>query len=82
VTGFAACLFEELRQSSIKVTTVFPGSTRTEFFQEIPGASAHANMVDPDELAATLAHVLDTSPNYLIREIEIRPVNSKPPKGA
>lgn len=80
VTGLTDCLFQDLRQDGVKVTTVFPGSTRTEFFNEIPGAAAHANMVDPEELAGTLVHILNTSPNYLVREIEVRPLNSKPPR--
>ena len=80
VSGFSESLFNELRKEGIKVTTVFPGSTNTHFFDEIPGFDAHENMVSSDELAASVIHVLDTSPNYLIREIEIRPLNSKPPE--
>ncbi len=77
VTGMSECLFHELRKSGVKVTTVFPGSTATHFFDEIPGVVPNDKMVDPEELAASILHVLDTSPNYLIREIEIRPLNSK-----
>jgi NAD(P)-dependent dehydrogenase (short-subunit alcohol dehydrogenase family) len=77
VAGLTECLFQELRKDGIKVTTVFPGSTATHFFDAIPGFTASDKMLDPDELAASIVHVLDTSPNYLIREIEIRPLNSK-----
>ena len=77
LTGMTDCLFHELRKDGIKVTTVFPGSTATHFFDEIPGVVPNDKMVDPQELAASIVHVLDTSPNYLIREIEIRPLNSK-----
>ena len=77
VTGMTDCLFQELRKDGIKVTTVFPGSTATHFFDEIAGAAANDKMLDPDELAHSIVHVLDTSPNFLIREIEIRPLNSK-----
>lgn len=77
VAGMSECLFHELRKSGVKVTTVFPGSTETHFFDAIPGVEANDKMVDPNELAASILHVLDTSPNYLIREIEIRPLNSK-----
>jgi NAD(P)-dependent dehydrogenase (short-subunit alcohol dehydrogenase family) len=77
VSGLTDCLFQELRKDGIKVTTVFPGSTATHFFDGIPGFVANDKMLDPDELAYSIVHVLDTSPNYLIREIEIRPLNSK-----
>jgi NAD(P)-dependent dehydrogenase (short-subunit alcohol dehydrogenase family) len=77
VAGMTDCLFQELRKDGIKVTTVFPGSTATHFFDAIPGFSAHDKMLDADELARSIVHVLDTSPNYLIREIEIRPLTSK-----
>jgi NAD(P)-dependent dehydrogenase (short-subunit alcohol dehydrogenase family) len=77
VTGMTDCLFQELRKDGIKVTTVFPGSTATQFFDEIPGVVPNDKMLDPRELADSIVHLLDTSPNYLIREIEIRPLNSK-----
>ncbi len=77
VTGLTDSLFQELRKDGIKVTTVFPGSTATQFFDEIPGFAANDKMLDPRELADSIVHLLDTSPNYLVREIEIRPLNSK-----
>ena len=77
LAGFSESLFQELRSQGIKATTVYPGSTATHFFDEIPGASAHERMVDPRELAASIVHLMDTSPNFLIREIEIRPLWTK-----
>ena len=77
LTGMTECLFQELRRDGIKVTTVFPGSTATHFFDSIPGMEANDKMLSAEELAGSILHVLDTSPNFLIREIEIRPLNSK-----
>lgn len=77
LAGFSESLFQELRSQGIKVTTVYPGSTATHFFDDIPGASAHDRMVDPKELAATVVHLMDSSPNFLVREIEIRPLWTK-----
>jgi NAD(P)-dependent dehydrogenase (short-subunit alcohol dehydrogenase family) len=77
LTGMMDCLFQELRRDGIKVTTVFPGSTATHFFDAIPSVQVNDKMLDPAELAESIVHVLDTSPNYLIREIEVRPLNSK-----
>ncbi|MEM6268185.1 MAG: SDR family NAD(P)-dependent oxidoreductase [Bacteroidota bacterium] len=77
LSGFSEVLFQELRAHGIKSTTVYPGSTATNFFDEIPGFSAHERMVDPRELAETVVHLMNTSPNYLVREIEIRPLWTK-----
>lgn len=80
LTGLGESLFSELRKQGIKVTNVYPGSTATHFFEDIPGMDAHSNMLAVEELAASIIHVMNTSRNYLVREIEIRPLNSKPPK--
>lgn len=80
LTGFSESMFQELRPKGIKVTTVYPGSTQTHFFDEIPGTSATDFMLDPQELAEMMVNVMNTSPNFLVREIEMRPLNSKPLK--
>jgi NAD(P)-dependent dehydrogenase (short-subunit alcohol dehydrogenase family) len=77
VTGLSDCLFQELRTAGIKVTTVFPGSTATHFFDAIPGFSASPMMMDPQEVAQMMLHAMNTSPNFLVREIEMRPLRSK-----
>lgn len=78
LTGLGDSLFQELRKQGIKVTNVYPGSTSTDFFDKIEGIKAHPNMLDPAELAASIVHCMNTSPNFVIREIEVRPLNSKP----
>lgn len=77
LAGMSDCLFQELRKDGIKVTTVYPGSTATHFFDEIAGVEANDKMLDPDEVAAAIVHLLDTSPNFLVREIELRPLRSR-----
>jgi len=80
VAGFSDSLFQELRGFGIKVSVIFPGSTDTNFFDEVPGISRHANMLRPEEIAQTLIHILDTAPNCLISEVVVRPLVSKPPQ--
>lgn len=75
VTGLAECLFQELRKDGIKVSTVFPGSTETRFFDEIPTMKARKGKLSTQEVAASIFHILNTAPNCLIRELEIRPLN-------
>lgn len=80
VSGFSESLFHELRKEGIKVTVVYPGAVKTPFFDEIPSVTQHDYMLDPKDLAATILHLMDSPPNYLVREIEVRPLISKPPK--
>jgi len=78
--GFSESLFQELRKDRIKVSTIYPGSIATHFFDEIAGVDAHENMMDAATVAKSIIQIMDTPPNYLVREIEMRPLVSKPPK--
>lgn len=77
--GFSEALFKELRYDKIKVTTLFPGSIATEFFDNADGMNTHSNMMQPDDIANTLIHLLETPDNFLINEITMRPLNPKNP---
>lgn len=77
--GFSEALFKELRYDNIKVTTLFPGSISTNFFENAKGIDVHDNMLHPDDVADTLVHVLETPDNFLIDEITMRPLNPKNP---
>lgn len=82
VAGFSDSLFQELREFGIKVSVLYPGSTATHFFDEVPGISVHENMLRAEEVAETLIHVLNTHPNNVISEVVIRPLRSKPPRNS
>lgn len=75
--GFSDALFKELRFDGIKVSCFFPGSIATRFFDHIEGIEVHDGMMHPDEVANTLIHVLETSDNFLINEITMRPLQPK-----
>lgn len=77
--GFSEALFKELRYDRIKVTTLFPGSIATHFFDNADGMETHSNMLHPDDVADTLIHLLETPDNFLINEITMRPLNPKNP---
>lgn len=79
VSGFSEALFKELRFFDIKVSIINPGSIDTGFFKS-SGIDAHANMLQPKDLANTVIHVLETPDNMLINELTVRPLNPKPPK--
>lgn len=76
VRGFSEALFKELRYDGIKVTCFYPGSIETEFFQT-SGSGSNKNRMQPEEVAQILVNVLETSDNFLINEITMRPLNPK-----
>lgn len=78
--GFSESLFKELRYDGIKVTCLFPGSIATSFFENTSNVDIHPNMMRADDIAKTVNFVLETSDNYLINEITMRPLNPKPPE--
>lgn len=78
--GFSEALFKELRYDKIKVSTMFPGSIATEFFEEATGDETHSNMMQPGDVADTLIHLLETPDNLLINEVTLRPLNPKKPE--
>lgn len=77
--GFSDALFKELRYEDIKVTCMLPGSIRTSFFENID-INTHQNMMSADEVADLLLYILNTSDNFLINEITLRPLNPKEPE--
>ncbi len=78
--GFSEALFKELRYDKIKVSTMFPGSIATNFFDNAGEMETHDNMLQPDDVSDTLIHLLETPDNFLINEIALRPLNPKNPK--
>ncbi|NQZ67974.1 MAG: SDR family NAD(P)-dependent oxidoreductase [Lentisphaeria bacterium] len=65
--GFSDSIFLELRDFGIKVTCVFPGSVDRD-------ESADSWKLDPEEIGESIYHLLNTSPQNCIRELEIRPL--------
>lgn len=76
--GFSEALFKELRSYKIKVTCVNPGSIDTHFFEE-SGIHPHANMMQPEDIADLILHLIETPDNLLVDEITLRPLIPNPP---
>ena len=74
--GFSEALMKEVRDDGIKVTCLFPGSIATEFFR-VAGVDLTPNPMQPEDVAATLLHVLETPDNYLISEAVMRPLRPR-----
>ena len=79
ISGFSEALFKELRVDNIKVTCLNPGSIETGFFKS-SGIESHGNMLQAEDIASTLLHILKTPDNMLISELTVRPLNPKAPE--
>lgn len=75
VRGISQSLFKEVRKSNIKVTCICPGSVNTEFFNQVENITANETMLNPDDIAAFVIHILETPDNFLAVEVELRPMN-------
>lgn len=82
VRGISHSMYKELRNDGIKVTCIFPGSTQTNFFDNIPTVTANENMMQPEDIAGTIIHALESSDNYHHVDIEVRPLRPKGKKKA
>ena len=77
VRGLSHSMFKELRNWDIKVSTIYPGSTNTHFFDVFDSIEANDNMMRPVDIAQTICQVLETHHNYLPVDIEVRPLQPK-----
>ena len=77
VTGISHSMYQELRDFGIKVTCIYPGSVKTNFFDNIDVYTANDNMMRPEDIAKTVVDCLKTHENYLPVDIEVRPLRPK-----
>lgn len=76
VRGFSEAIMKELREDGIKVTCLYPGSVETHFSDD-SGSSGSKNPMQPEDIAATVVHVIEGPDNYLISEVVMRPLRPK-----
>ena len=77
VKGFSQSLFKEVRNDGIKVTCLYPGSTETNFFDDIPGTEPNSQMMQPADIASAIVYALETPFNFHIVDVEMRPLQPK-----
>lgn len=80
VKGFSESLWRELRDFKIKVTCVYPGSVKTDFFRNSPNIQPHDYMLMPDDVADMMIYALKTPDNFHQVNLEVRPLQPKGPK--
>lgn len=71
--AFAECLMLEVRDHGVKVSIVNPGSVATEFSHR----SDPDWMLSAEEVAESVAHVIETPPDVLVHRLEIRALAPK-----
>jgi NADP-dependent 3-hydroxy acid dehydrogenase YdfG len=79
VKGISESLFREVRDYKVKVTCIYPGSTRTDFFRN-SSIAPHAYMLDPADVAKAIVYAIDTPDNFHMVNLEVRPLQPKGPK--
>jgi short-subunit dehydrogenase len=77
VKGISHSMYMELRDFGIKVSTIYPGSIQTNFFDNIEGTKVNENMMRPEDVAQTIVQTLETHPNYFVADVECRPLRPK-----
>ncbi len=77
VRGISHSLYKEVREYGVKVTCIYPGSVKTNFFDPIESVTANDNMIRPEDIASTVIHALESHPNYHHVDIEVRPLMPK-----
>jgi len=70
---FSLSLFEELRKSGIKVTSINPDMTQTAFFKELSFEPSHKEdtHIKPENIATTLMQIVNSP--FVITDITLRP---------
>jgi NADP-dependent 3-hydroxy acid dehydrogenase YdfG len=69
--GLTGCMAEDLRAHGIRVSAICPGSVATEF--GFPGGRDRSKMLQPDDVAHTVAMILTQAPQSFISEVSMRP---------
>jgi NADP-dependent 3-hydroxy acid dehydrogenase YdfG len=80
VKGLSESLFREVRDFGVKVTCIYPGSTKTDFFRNSPGIKPHDYMLMPEDVAANIVYAIQMPANFHTVNLEIRPLQPKGPK--
>ena len=71
LNGFSECMFEDVREYGIKVSTIMPGFVDTDLTQQL-GMNV-GNMITPDDVAESVLYVLSASSHCCPTEIVLRP---------
>ncbi|HYM21216.1 MAG TPA: SDR family oxidoreductase [Candidatus Kapabacteria bacterium] len=72
--GFTNALREEVRSKGIKVISVMPGAVETDSWSIDEVRELRARMMQPEDIANAIAHILDDPQRMMTEEIVLRPI--------
>lgn len=72
--GFTNALREEVRSKGIKVVAVMPGATETDTWSAAELEEFRGRMMQPEDIAASIAHILMDPQRMMTEEIVLRPI--------
>lgn len=73
--AFSSALRKEVRKDGIKVSVVYPGLVDTYFNKSEPGKVENATHLKPDDIAASVLHILSAPKHVVIDELMIHPIS-------
>lgn len=79
VKGMSQSMYKEMRDFGVKVTCVYPGSVKTDFFRN-SAIEVHDYMLMPTDVAQMIVHALETPDNFHQVNLEVRPLQPKGPR--
>lgn len=74
VKAYSGCLFDNIRESGIKVCSIFPGFVNTDMARS--DSLNEGDMIQPSDVAETVKYVLKSSSTVCPTEIKLRPQRS------
>jgi NADP-dependent 3-hydroxy acid dehydrogenase YdfG len=80
VKGISESMYKELRDHKVKVTCVYPGSTKTDFFRNVESIEPHDYMLMPEDVATMIVQATETPDNFHQVNLEVRPLQPRGPK--
>lgn len=72
--GLTNSLREEARKHNVKVIAVLPGATETPLWDAEEREKFHERMMQPEDIASTIIHLLQQPDRMLAEEIVLRPI--------
>jgi NAD(P)-dependent dehydrogenase (short-subunit alcohol dehydrogenase family) len=80
VKGLSESLFREVRDFRVKVTCLYPGSVKTDFFRNAANITPHDYMLMPEDIALSIIQAVEMPDNFHTVNLEVRPLQPKGPK--
>ncbi|GAC1516301.1 MAG: SDR family oxidoreductase [Gemmatimonadaceae bacterium] len=75
VLGWSESLMLEVRDKGVRVSVIMPGSVATDLF---PAGTDTTRMMQPEDVADAVAHVLAAAPRVNVNRVELRPSRPNP----